>query len=46
MDFALSNIYLKTIIKPLEPRIFNEKVEVLLYKIKKKIKPQILDYIS
>ena len=34
MDFALSNRYLKVMIQPLEPRIFDEKNEVILYKIK------------
>ena len=32
---ALSNKYLEFIIKCLESKIFNEKVEVLFYKIKK-----------
>ena len=32
---ALSNKYLEVIIKCLEPKIFNEKVEILFYKIKK-----------
>ena len=32
---ALSNKYLEVIIKSLESKIFNEKVEVLFYKIKK-----------
>ena len=40
MDFALSNKYLKVIIQTLEPRIFNEKVEVLHNK-KNQIKPQL-----
>ena len=35
LDFALSNEYLKVIIKSLEPKIFSEKVDDLLYKIKK-----------
>ena len=34
MDFALSNRYLKVMIQPLEPRIFDEKNEVILYKKK------------
>ena len=29
LDFALSNKYLELIIKSLEPKILNEKVEVL-----------------
>ena len=33
---ALSNEYLEVIIEYLEPMIFNEKVEVIFYKIKKK----------
>ena len=32
--YALSNNYLKVIIKSLEAKILNEKVEVLFYKIK------------
>ena len=35
LDLALSNEYLDLIIKYLDPKIFNEKVEVLFYKIKK-----------
>ena len=35
LDFALSNTYFKVIIQSQEPKIFNEKVEVLFYKIKK-----------
>ena len=35
LEFALSNIYLKIIIKCLEQKIFKEKAEVLFYKIKK-----------
>ena len=34
IDFSLSNIYLKVMIQPLEPRIFDEKNEVILYKKK------------
>ena len=34
-DFALSNKYLEVIIKSLEPKISNEKVEVSFYKTKK-----------
>ena len=42
MDIALSNKYLEVLIKCLELKIFNEKVEVLFYIIKKKrIKPQL-----
>ena len=29
LDFALSNKYLEMIIQSLEPKIFNEKVEIL-----------------
>ena len=35
LDFALSNKYLEVIIKSLEPKISNEKVEVSFYKTKK-----------
>ena len=35
LDFALSNTYLEVIILSLEPKILNEKVEVLFCKIKK-----------
>ena len=35
MDFALSNYYLEVIIQCLEPKIFNEKLEVLCLKFKK-----------
>ena len=35
LDQALSNKYLKKIIKPLKPKIFNEKAEVLFNKINK-----------
>ena len=35
LDFALSNKYLELIIQYLELEVFNEKVEVLFYKIKK-----------
>ena len=34
-DLALSNKYLKVIIKRLKPKIFNEKAEVLFNKINK-----------
>ena len=34
LDLALSNKYLKVIIESLEPKIFNERVEVLFFKIK------------
>ena len=40
LDFALSNKYLEVILQCLEPKILNEKVEVLFYKMKKiQIKP-------
>ena len=46
-DLALSNKYLEVIIQCLEPKIFNEKFEVLLYKIKKNwIKNQLSYLIS
>ena len=35
LELALSNKYLEMIMQCLEPKIFNEKVEVLLYQIKK-----------
>ena len=35
LDLALSNKYLEAIIQCLELKLFNEKVEVLFYKIKK-----------
>ena len=35
LDSALSNKYLEMIIKSLEPKISNEKVEVSFYKRKK-----------
>ena len=35
LDLALSNKYLQVTIQCLEPKILNEKVEVLFYKIKK-----------
>ena len=35
-SLALSNEYLEVIIESLEPKIFNEKFEVLFYEIKKK----------
>ena len=35
LELALSNKYLEMIIQCLEPKILNEKVGVLLYKIKK-----------
>ena len=41
MDFAQSNTYLKVIIQFQEPKIFNEKVEILFNKLKKQIKPQL-----
>ena len=34
MDLVLSNKYLKVIIQSLNPKILNEKAEVLFYKIK------------
>ena len=34
-NFTLSNKYLRVVKKSLEPKIFNEKVEGLFYKIKK-----------
>ena len=46
IDFSLSNIYLKVMIQPLEPRIFDEKNEVILYKKKNRIKPQLSHKIS
>ena len=36
IDFAISNKYFKVIIKCLELEIFNDEVEVLFCKIKKK----------
>ena len=35
LDVVLSNKYLEVIIRCLELKLFNEKVEVLVYKIKK-----------
>ena len=35
LELALSNKYLEMIMQCLEPKIFNEKDEVLLYQIKK-----------
>ena len=35
LDFTLLNKYLEAIIQCLEHKVFNEKVEVLLYKMKK-----------
>ena len=40
LDLALSNEYLEVIIESLETMILNEKVEILFYKIKNRIKPQ------
>ena len=42
MDLALSNKYLKVIIQCIEPIIFNDKVQVLFYKIKKSNKTSTL----
>ena len=42
IDWSLSNKYLQVTIQCLEPKIFNVKVEVLFYTIKKiRIKPQL-----
>ena len=42
LELVLSNKYLKVIIECLEPKIFNEKVEILFYKIKiNRIKPRL-----
>ena len=46
LDLALSNTYLEIIIQSLEPKIFNEKMEELFFKIKKRIKPQLSNSIS
>ena len=35
LDFALSNKYLELIIQFLDPQIFNQKVGILFYKIKR-----------
>ena len=42
LNCALSNKYLEVIIQCLELKIFNEKVEVLFYEIKKSNKTSIL----
>ena len=46
LDLAPSNEYLEVIIESLEPMIFNQKVEVLFYEIKKSNKTTLTFYIS